>query len=146
MEILIQNEQTLPVKRNRLRQTVRKLLRAEGRSEKVEVSLLLTNDERIHKLNKDYRDMDRPTDVLSFSQGDVQETPCQVDEVIGDVVISVETAVRQAHALGRDPDDEMDMLLAHGVLHLLGYDDDTETGAEEMRRKVAAVLGAEIAR
>jgi probable rRNA maturation factor len=121
-------------------------LQAEGFSRPAEVSILLTTDEHIRQLNRDYRGKDRPTDVLSFQQLDedwsVGSAEAQRDEpvVLGDVVISVETAARQAARGDRSLDDEMSLLVVHGILHLLGYDDETEEGAEEMRRHEQAVL------
>ena len=120
------------------------MLQAEGCRDRVEVSLLLTNDERIHELNRQYRKVDRPTDVLSFSQIEQGRLACDAEGAIGDIVISVETARRQAVERGGDPDDEMDLLAAHGLLHLLGYEDDTEAGAEDIRRRETALLGVEI--
>jgi probable rRNA maturation factor len=122
------------------------LLRAERCREDVEVSVLLTDAPRIHVLNRQYRNIDGPTDVLSFSQLEDGATPDKAVGAIGDVVISVETARRQAQEQGKDPDDEMDLLVAHGMLHLLGYNDETNAGADEMKRKVIALFGAEIAR
>lgn len=103
---------------------------------------MLTDDPHIQALNRKYRDQDRPTDVLSFGLIDEGLAPGEVEGAIGDIVISVETAVRQARSRDKDPDDEMDLLVAHGTLHLLGYDDETEAGAEEMTRRASAVLGA----
>jgi len=121
------------------------LLQTESRAGNTEVSILLTDDARIRELNRQYRKIDRPTDVLSFSQTEEEDHPNTSNDVLGDIVISVETARRQALELGRDPDDEIDLLAAHGALHLLGYDDATAAGADEMRRRVASVLGAKIA-
>ena len=163
MEILIRNQQSLPVNQARLIRVAKKLLRVEEFPRPAEVSVLLTTDEQIRQLNRDYRGKDRPTDVLSFQQleDDVpfgvrwldtalacepphnkavssHRTPRgrSVEEpvILGDVVISVETAARQAAERGRSLDDELSLLVAHGILHLLGYDDETEEGAEEMRR------------
>jgi probable rRNA maturation factor len=88
------------------------------------VSILLTDDEQIAELNRQYRDVDGPTDVLSFSQkeGEDDIVPGLEENLLGDVVISVETAARQAEEQGKSLDDELDMLLVHGILHLLGYD------------------------
>ena len=85
----------------------------------VELSVVLTTDEEIHVLNRDYRGMDRPTDVLSFSmrEGIGLETP-----LLGDVVISLETAQRQADEKGWSLEEEFGFLLLHGILHLAGYD------------------------
>jgi probable rRNA maturation factor len=82
-----------------------------------ELSVVLTNDATIHALNLAWRRKDKPTDVLSFPQGDPATT-----QVLGDVVISVETAARQAPRFGNDFKGEIDRLLVHGVLHLLGHD------------------------
>lgn len=102
----------------------RRLLRAEGQAQDTEVSILLTDDAHIAQLNSQYRHVEGPTDVLSFSQteGDEEPIPGMEDNVLGDVVISVETAQRQAAEQANSLESEMDMLLVHGLLHLLGYD------------------------
>ena len=123
MQILIQNQQPIAVRPQHLRSIARKLLQAENCGDNTEVSLLLTDDTQIRQLNREYREVDSPTDVLAFSLmegedfgGDLEEHP------LGDVVISVETAQRQAEAQGHDLERELDVLLVHGLLHLLGYD------------------------
>jgi len=103
----------------------------------VEVSVLLTDDRDIAELNLIYRGVDRPTDVLAFPQDET---------LLGDVVISVETAKRQAEERGKPLDDELDLLVAHGLLHLLGYDDDTPEGLERMNARAAQVLGESVAK
>lgn len=102
----------------------RRLLRAEGQAQDTEVSILLTDDAHIAQLNSQYRHVEGPTDVLSFSQteGDDEPIPGMEDNLLGDVVISVETAQRQAAEQAKSLESEMDMLLVHGLLHLLGYD------------------------
>jgi probable rRNA maturation factor len=100
----------------------------------VELSIALVDDEAIHALNRDFRKKDRPTDVLAFAMredaGGAPRLARAADrEVLGDVIISLETAARQARARRRPILDEVTMLLAHGVLHLLGYDHQTD--AEE---------------
>lgn len=85
--------------------------------------------------------MDRPTDVLSFSQ--IEGEPVTLEEgaiPLGDVVVSVDTAERQAEEAGHSTDQELDLLVVHGMLHLLGYDDQTEAGAAEMRKHEKAIL------
>jgi probable rRNA maturation factor len=79
--------------------------------------------------------MDRPTDVLSFSQVEGEE-PVVVPELLGDVVISWETASRQARRLDRPVSSEMKRLLIHGVLHLLGYDHEGDADAAEAMREM----------
>jgi probable rRNA maturation factor len=95
-----------------------------------ELSIVLTDDAEIHALNRDYRGRDRPTDVLSFAQ---REGEGPVDEsLLGDVILSVPTAERQARERGQSVESELLELLAHGLLHLLGYDH--EISEEEERR------------
>lgn len=84
---------------------------------KAELSVVLTDDAAIHALNKQWRGKDKPTDVLSFPQEGFAHT-----KVLGDVVISVETAARQAPRFGNDFSAELDRLIVHGVLHLVGHD------------------------
>jgi probable rRNA maturation factor len=143
MEVLISSRQKLPVNLERLTQTAEKLLRAEGCAESSEVSLLLTDDAGITELNRKYKQRDHPTDVLSFYQS---ELPEERGDVLGDVVISVEMAKSQAEERGKSLDDEMDLLLVHGILHLLGFTDYTDEDARLMQERAAAVIGEEAAR
>ena len=85
-------------------------------------------------MNRDYRGLDKPTDVLSFAQDD--------PALLGDIVISIETATRQADAARWLLGSELALLGVHGFLHLLGYDDETEDGAAEMERLTREVLTA----
>lgn len=99
---------------------------------KSEVSFLLTDDDRVHQLNKVYRKKDRPTDVLAFAmrEGDFAGL---AGDVLGDVIVSVPTARRQAEERGVHVLEEVTMLLAHGLLHLLGWDHDTAAKDRRMR-------------
>ena len=96
-----------------------------------ELSVLLTNDAGIHPLNRDWRGKDRPTDVLSFSQMDSVDVP-GAPRLLGDVVISVETARRQAEERGHELARELTVLLVHGIVHLAGYDHEEDDEAEVM--------------
>lgn len=91
-------------------------------------------------LNRTYRGIDRPTDVLSFSMREGAFPRIQPD-VLGDIVIAVPVALRQASAAGHDLHREVDLLLIHGLLHLLGYDHE-RCGRDEvsMKRKERALL------
>ncbi len=101
-----------------------------------ELSVVLTDDATIHALNRQWRNKDKPTDVLSFPQADFERT-----RVLGDVIISVETAARQAPRYGNDLTAEMDRLLVHGVLHLIGHDHiHGGPQAAKMKREEARVL------
>lgn len=107
--------------------------------ENVEVSIALVDDAAIRLLNEQYRGLDRPTDVLAFAMREGDHASVAHDEngaeLLGDVVISVETALRQAKQQKRPLLDELTMLLAHGLLHLLGYDHDTAAKERVMLQK-----------
>jgi probable rRNA maturation factor len=108
-----------------------------------EVSVVLADDTLVHELNRDYRDTDAPTDVLSFAQaeGEPFAPPDGAPRHLGDVVISLETARRQAQQAGIAVDDEVAHLLVHGVLHLLGYDHERPDEETIMRGREDAILG-----
>lgn len=95
----------------------------------VELSVALVDDATIHELNRDFRHKDKPTDVLSFPQHD--PVPEDVTGLLGDVILSIDTARKQAKRHRRALLAELTMLLAHGILHLLGHDhrDDEEERA-----------------
>jgi len=104
-----------------------------------EVSILFASDRFVRRLNKDYRGIDLPTDVLAFSMREGEWTDIQ-PQVLGDVVISVETAARQAREMGHSLDHELTILLVHGIVHLLGYDHMEKGDAERMQARERAVL------
>ena len=101
---------------------------------KCEVSILITDDTEIAVLNRDYRGVDRPTDVLSFSMLE-GEGARHARNVLGDIVLSASTASRQAQFARRSVLDEVTMLLAHGLLHLLGWDHRSAAEDVRMRKK-----------
>lgn len=113
------------------REVTARVLEAEGAASGAEVSLVITGQEEIRRLNREYRGKDRPTDVLSFSlaeQGEM-DTPF-IDPPdglrhLGEVVISCPQAAIQAQARHHSPKKELAVLITHGVLHLLGYDHGT---------------------
>jgi len=86
-----------------------------------ELGILVAGDRMVRRLNRQYRDVDRPTDVLAFPQ-DPAYGPVDTPRLLGDVVVSADRARRQARCAGRPLRDELMLLVAHGVLHLLGYD------------------------
>lgn len=108
----------------------------------VEVSVLFTEDKFIRKLNKEYRGIDDPTDVLSFSfqEEGVDHSIIEENIMLGDIIISVETAQRQAYFLNHSVEKEITFLLIHGLLHLLGYDHREEDEAKAMREKELELL------
>jgi probable rRNA maturation factor len=120
----------------RLRARAATFLAAVGRPD-AELSVLLVTDRRIRSLNRTWRGKDRATDVLSFPLSD----PPGNGTLLGDVVISLDTAARRARAEARPVARELDRYLAHGLLHLLGYDHERPEEAQAM-----AAMEAELAR
>jgi rRNA maturation RNase YbeY len=105
----------------------------------VELSVALVGDQEMRVLNRDYRRVDRPTDVLAFPM----DASGARGTLLGDVVISLETAMRQAAERGIAPAAEVRTLLVHGVLHLLGYDHErSPSEARRMFRKQKALIAA----
>lgn len=115
----------------KLRSRARRILSAVGHA-RSELSIALADDEEMSDLNRRYRGLDRATDVLSFSlvEGEASQ---HRGALLGDVVIGIETARRQARAAHGSLDQELARLLIHGVLHLLGHDHETPGEAQAMR-------------
>jgi len=108
-----------------------------------ELSIELVGDRRMHRLNRIYRKKDRTTDVLAFPMREAVAPKAArlATDMLGDVVISVPTALRQALDAGRSPDEEFVSLLVHGVLHLCGYDHErSNREAARMHRRERALL------
>jgi probable rRNA maturation factor len=103
--------------------------------------LLITNDLEIKDLNSEFRNKDKPTDVLSFPENDSPRT-AKKSEYLGDIIISIETARKQAKEYGVSLTEECTRLTTHGLLHLLGYDHEgvTKQEATLMRRKEKQLL------
>jgi probable rRNA maturation factor len=114
-----------------------------------ELSVALTDDGEIHELNRVFRQRDRPTDVLAFAMREaLEEAPTSPragengSEMLGDVVVSIETARRQAAKRGRTLEAEVRLLLAHGLLHLVGFDHETPQQARVMGAKTRVLCRA----
>ena len=97
-----------------------------------DIELILTTDEEIRELNKIYRNKDKATDVLSFPLEEMPGIP------LGSIIISIDTAKKGALAFGHNIEDEIKLLFIHGLLHLLGYDHETDNG--EMREKEKEII------
>ena len=108
-----------------------------------ELSVLLTDDDQIQQLNALYRKKDKPTDVLAFAmrEGSAPRHPGE-PELLGDVIVSIPTARAQARRARRPALDEVTMLLAHGLLHLLGWDHETPAKDRAMRAETARLCAA----
>jgi probable rRNA maturation factor len=142
--VLLRNlQRSVPIDTKRLCRMADKVL-AAARVEKTELSIILVSDRRIRTLNERYRKKNRATDVLAFPLAmDAAGQPrcssrktsqAQPPKLLGDVVISLSTAQRQAAAVGHSLHEEIARLLVHGVLHLLGYDH--EQGPREAARMI----------
>lgn len=129
-----------------IRETIEASLDLENYGNACEVSVTFTDNSGIHELNKKFRDIDRPTDVLSFPlfdfNGEYEEPP--VDEMmnmLGDIVISLEKAAEQAEEFGHSFEREVAFLTAHSMLHLLGYDHELSSEDDiEMREKQNIIM------
>jgi len=152
-----------------LEAVVGQTLSKAGIKQSVTVALLITTDETIRSLNNQYRSQDKPTDVLSFPMLEKPIVSAPADQLwmppdllsgeeiqtqkafvtppdrtmhLGDIVISWPTVIRQATEVGHNPAYELLFLLSHGVLHLIGYDDQTEAGYQSMIGLQQAVMEA----
>ena len=142
-------EETIPeADRERLQQIlsqgIEQAIAVTEGPEEAEVSLTLVDDPRIHELNRDYRGVDRPTDVLSFALQEETEDEPEIldyeDDLLGDIIISVERARAQAEEYGHSFERELVYLAVHGTLHLLGYDHENEEDKAEMRQQEESVM------
>ena len=144
--ILVSNRQRLVrFPAGLVRSIVELVLDDSGLKENCEVSILLCRDPLIRTLNRDYRGVDRPTDVLAFAQSEdfkIHEPQHQKYILLGDVVISADTAVENAERFDASPGGEIARLIIHGTLHLLGWDDSDPASRSRMRRKEKALLEA----
>jgi probable rRNA maturation factor len=146
INILIDKEYKSVIKAAWLKNVARQVQKAENVSEKSEMGLKITGDEEIHRLNLQYLDEDRPTDVLSFPMNEqVEAAPVFVKVPdgklhLGDIVISYPTALKQAEEHHHPVNREIAILLIHGILHLLGYDHDVPAREQKMHRLEAAIL------
>jgi probable rRNA maturation factor len=125
-------------RRDVLTRMVDGILSGESIAEDTEVSILFCDDVFIQELNKQYRKINKPTDVLSFEQDGIEG---QLPRVLGDIVISLETVESNCQGETAIMRDEIRMLVCHGVLHLLGYDHGTVAEKKDMVEKQAFYLG-----
>lgn len=150
MEIFIDNlQETRHVDLVGVREVARSILQHLECQEHCELSIVLVDDQKIQRLNREYRGIDRSTDVLSFAQQETLDPrliqPHSEDIsfplLLGDVILSVETTQRQADEQGKAFEEELYFLLIHGILHLLGYDHHTDDEAQGMEHLEQQLLG-----
>ncbi|WP_054956659.1 rRNA maturation RNase YbeY [Paenibacillus dakarensis] len=156
LQLVWNNEQEEFVISDTLISLLEQILQRAGEVEGVtdgEVDLTFVDDTQIHELNKEYRGIDRPTDVLSFAMHettdeeltiiyelDSEDEEEHVPDVLGDIIISVPRAKLQSEEYGHSLERELGFLFVHGFLHLLGYDHQDEASEAEMMGKQEAVL------
>ncbi|EQK45315.1 MULTISPECIES: rRNA maturation RNase YbeY [Paraclostridium] len=144
MEIILDNRQDkIKVSEDllgKINDIIVETLYYEGYDDNYEVSLSFVDNEEIHELNREYRGVDRATDVLSFplltDEFDVEIE----EESLGDIVISLERALEQSEEYDHSFEREVCFLVCHSMFHLLGYDHDTEENTKDMRKREEDVL------
>ena len=129
IEINYNDIEELPNEEKIIRTVVEKVLVEEKVVADVDVYITLTNNQEIHKINLEYRNVDRPTDVLSFPMYERDEianlkedTQDEIEKILGDIIVSIEKVKEQAEEYGHSFERELAYLVTHGMLHLLGYD------------------------
>ena len=133
----------------RLRRSLSAMMDRLAPGNDLELSVSLVSDEEMTALNREHMGLDEPTDVLSFpllSRSELEGlgAPGAMPEPIGDIVINLDAAGRQAGERGRSTREEVELLAAHGLLHLFGYDHTRQAGAAEMGRLERSMLGRSI--
>jgi probable rRNA maturation factor len=146
VDIQVDERVGAPVDVSLIERAVEAALAAEGQAGPIELSVLISDDAELHELNRSYRGVDSPTDVLSFAAEEGPGSfvrPPGAPRFLGDLAISFERAAAQAAEYGHSLERELAFLTVHGVLHLLGYDH--ERGPEDeaaMRAREEAVMEA----
>jgi len=133
-------QKKIKVNRSKLEELADTVLRGHG-VDNAEVSVILVGDRAMRGFNKRYLHKDRPTDVIAFRMADGEFAGVH-PELLGDVIVSLETARRQAGLLRVSLDGEISLYLVHGLLHLLGYTDTTLAGFRRMEHKQKELLNA----
>jgi len=146
IEIFVEEEFRGVVNGVWVKKIVRQILKAEGVAPPYEVSLVFTDSETVKQLNRDYRGVDEPTDVLAFYMLPQKEADSSFalppDGVtrLGEVIISYPQAVEQAREQGHSTEKELALLIIHGILHLLGYDHEEPEEEAKMRTREKELL------
>ncbi|MDD2480546.1 MAG: rRNA maturation RNase YbeY [Lutispora sp.] len=155
MTVLVDNRQDLMEISEDMETLANKIVKAvldyEDWDDNFEISISFVDNQEMQDLNKEYRNIDAPTDVLSFSMLEFEEDDegfesdlndyIEEELPLGDIVISVERAIEQAGEYGHSKDREIAFLLVHGMLHLLGYDHEEKADERVMFQKQDTILG-----
>lgn len=131
-----------------IKNVIRTCFKEEGlEKSKLCITITLTNPENIRKLNNEYRNIDRATDVLSFPMFEKDELDKKIqdqdfahEDVLGDIIISIDKVREQAEEYGHSFERELSYMIVHGFYHLMGYDHIKETDKEKMRPKEEKIL------
>ncbi len=148
IEIYYNEIEELPKEEALIKKVVSKVLEEEEIIEDVDVYITLTNNSEIHKINMKYRQVDRPTDVLSFPMYEKDEIfklkkesiQNNIEKILGDIIVSIEKVQEQAEEYGHSFERELAYLVTHGMLHLLGYDHMVEEEKNQMREREEFIL------
>lgn len=144
MAVLVSNDAGLetPLDADEITDAVQAVLTLEGVERPIEVSVSIVDDDEIHELNRRWRGIDAPTDVLSFECVSPFDESLPADEPVelGDIVLAPRVIAAQAPGFGFSPAEEFRLMVVHGMLHLLGYDHLEPDEAREMEARELAVL------
>lgn len=144
MGVLISNDAKLEqlLDTAEIEKIVHFVLEAEGVTREVEISLSFVDEEEMHGLNRQWRGIDKTTDVLSFECDSAFDEDIPLDEALelGDIILAPQVIARQAPEFGNSPQDECRLMLVHGMLHLLGYDHIEDDEAEVMEAREDELL------
>jgi probable rRNA maturation factor len=147
IEIYVEEEFRGAVDQGLVRRIAQGVLKAEGVAPPYEMDLVFTDSEAVRQLNRDYRGIDEPTDVLAFymlpqkeEADDSFALPPDGVTRLGEIIISYPQAIEQAREQGHSPERELALLIIHGILHLLGYDHEEPEEEDEMRRREKELL------
>ena len=137
---------------NKYEETIKKVLEQCFKEEKIEnsklsITITLTNPDNIQKINKEYRNIDKPTDVLSFPMFEKQELEEKIknedfehEDILGDIIISIQKVQEQAKEYEHSFERELSYMVVHGFYHLMGYDHIKEKDKKQMRPKEEKIL------
>lgn len=147
MTVLFENNTNQQVDIKLIEKVIETSLKYENVKNDCEISVTIVDNDKIHKLNNKFRNIDRPTDVLSFPLIDFEKEgmpPSDQKAYLGDIVISIDKAKEQAREYGHSLEREISFLTAHSMLHLLGYDhmvEDEEKIMFQKQREILDIMG-----
>lgn len=143
-ELINQTSEDMTVYEEKMKGIIERAFQILEINDDCELSCIFVDNEEIHRINQQYRKIDRPTDVISFAYEDAQTFEIEgMPRELGDIFISIEKAKEQAESYGHSFEREICFLFTHGLLHLLGYDHMNEVDAKEMFGLQEEILNAQ---